>query len=62
MYSKWIVEIPHEAHCAPGQIDVAAGEEVEVVVPDSNGWTKIRKKSGEGMVPTKKLGQFSFNM
>ena len=42
---------------ASDQIDICKDEEVEEVMADVNGWTKVKNKGGDvGLVPTKLLG------
>ena len=58
---KWIAFDFYDCQSAPGQIDLQRGEEVEEILGDVNGWTKVRNKKGEeGSVPTKKLGKHNY--
>ena len=54
----WIGAKNHECFGADGQIDIHKDEELEEVMANVNGWTKVRNKRGDvGLVPTKLLGK-----
>ena len=48
---------------APGRVSLSRGDEVEVVAPDDDGWTVVRKRDGkEGPVPSDQLGEGCCNI
>ena len=54
---KWIATQDYDCYEAPGQINLKEGEELEELIPDTKGWTRVKNKKGEeGLVRTTFLG------
>ena len=53
---KYTAVSSYDAKGAPGQVNLAKGEELEEVEADNGGWTRVRNANGqEGAVPTQIL-------